>query len=145
MVDMPRSEIEGDVWTLPGRRTKNKIEHAVPLSAQAIAVIASMPDRGEPIFAPLGGDQITDAKAILDKAMKPRQPWTLRDLRRTVASGMARIGIAMPVTEKVLNHQSGSFAGIASVYQKYDYLAEKTDALARWGAHVERITWQSTR
>ena len=66
-------------------------------------------------------------------------PWVIHDLRRTLASGMARLGVNLPVIEKVLNHQSGSFAGIVGVYQRHSFADEKRHALAAWGAHVERI------
>ena len=62
--------------------------------------------------------------------------WQLHDLRRTAASGMARLGINLPVIEKVLNHSSGSFDGIVGVYQRHDFADEKRHALERWGAHV---------
>jgi hypothetical protein len=51
-------------------------------------------------------------------------------------SGMARLGINLPVIEKVLNHSSGSFGGIVGVYQRHDFADEKRRALERWGAHV---------
>ena len=63
-------------------------------------------------------------------------PWRLHDLRRTAASGMARLGINLPVIEKVLNHSCGSFGGIVGVYQRHDFADEKRHALERWGAHV---------
>ncbi len=62
--------------------------------------------------------------------------WTLHDLRRTMASGMARLGISLPVIEKVLNHTSGSFGGIVSVYQHHDFAAEKRAALDKWAFFV---------
>ena len=65
--------------------------------------------------------------------MKPDAPWVLHDLRRTVASGMARLGIRLPVIEKVLNHVSGTFRGIVGAYQRHDFAAEKRDALAALG------------
>ena len=48
----------------------------------------------------------------------------------------ARLGINLPVIEKVLNHSSGSFGGIVGVYQRHDFSDEKRHALERWGAHV---------
>jgi len=78
-------------------------------------------------------------KERLDVLMQPTRPWVLHDLRRSCASGMARLGVALPVTERVLNHQSGSFAGIVKVYQVFDYAGEKREALQRWGDHVERV------
>jgi integrase len=64
------------------------------------------------------------------------QPWVLHDLRRTVASGMARLGIGLPTIERLLNHSSGSFAGIVGVYQRYDFAEEKRRAAEAWGRHV---------
>jgi integrase len=52
--------------------------------------------------------------------VSPLPRWTFYDLRRTAASGMARLGINLPVIEKVLNHSSGSFAGIVGVYQRHN-------------------------
>jgi integrase len=66
-------------------------------------------------------------------------PWRLHDLRRTAASGMARLGINLPVIEKVLNHSSGSFAGIVAVYQKHHFSDEKRAALEAWGRHVQGL------
>ena len=60
-------------------------------------------------------------------------------LRRSVASGLARRGVALDVVEKILNHQSGSFAGIVGVYQRHSFAEEMCAALTRWGEHVERV------
>jgi integrase len=65
--------------------------------------------------------------------------WILHDLRRTCASGMARLGINLPVIEKVLNHISGSFAGIVAVYQKHSFAEEKRQALEAWGRHLDML------
>lgn len=56
-------------------------------------------------------------------------PWRLHDLRRTVASGMAKLGINIAVIERVLNHTSGTFAGIVGVYQRHEFTEEKRRAL----------------
>jgi len=66
-------------------------------------------------------------------------PWRLHDLRRTCASGLARLGINLPVIEKVLNHSSGSFAGIVGVYQKHSFADEKRQALEAWGSFVTAL------
>ena len=65
--------------------------------------------------------------------------WRLHDLRRTAASGMARLGINLPVIEKVLNHASGSFAGIVGVYQRHTFADEKRAALQAWGNVVAAL------
>jgi integrase len=143
VVGMKRSEISGDVWTLLPERTKNKQRHEVPLSAQALAIIEAIPGvDGDYLFTSsptrrLGN--IAPAKVALDTHMKPAQPWVLHDLRRTAASGMAALGIKLPVIEKCLNHTSGSFKGIVGVYQRFEYAAEKRDALQRWADHVDGL------
>ncbi len=65
--------------------------------------------------------------------------WRLHDLRRTCVSGMARLGIAPHIADKILNHQSGTISGVAAVYQRHEFLRERNDALERWGAHVGKI------
>jgi integrase len=133
---MLRSELVGDTWVLPRERTKNKREHAVPMPRQAMEIIAELPDVGDKVF---GLRAISLIKRALDEAMKPDKPWRLHDLRRTVASGMARLGVALPVVEKCLNHAGGSFSGIVAVYQHHTYDAEKRIALQRWADHVAQL------
>jgi len=65
--------------------------------------------------------------------------WRLHDLRRTIVSGMARLGVPPHVVDKILNHQAGTISGVAAVYQRHEFLAERKEALDRWGAHVEHI------
>jgi len=143
VVGMKRSEISGDVWTLPPERTKNKMRHEVPLSAQALAIIDAMPVIDEDFVFTSSATRrlgkMSHAKKALDAQIKPKEPWVLHDLRRTAASGMAALGIKLPVIEKVLNHKSGSFRGIVGVYQRHEYAAEKRDALQRWANHVEGL------
>ena len=65
--------------------------------------------------------------------------WRLHDLRRTIVSGMARLGIPPHVADKILNHQAGTISGVAAVYQRHDFLAERKEALDRWGTDVAQI------
>ena len=58
---------------------------------------------------------------------------------------MARLGIAPHVADKILNHQSGTISGVAAVYQRHDFLAERKDALEQWGAHVHKILTDGSR
>ena len=69
----------------------------------------------------------------------PLPHWTLHDLRRTGASGMARIGVALPTVEKILNHTSGSFGGVVSVYQRHTYADEMREALEKWADFVNGL------
>jgi integrase len=67
------------------------------------------------------------------------QPWVLHDLRRTAASGMAGLGVQPHDIEAVLNHRSGVIRGVAAVYNRHSYSAEKRSALDLWGKHVKRL------
>jgi len=139
---MRRSEISGDLWTLPAQKTKNHKGHDVPLSRQALELIEQMPDVGDVIFTIDGARPIRNfsrIKLAVDKIMKPEQPYVWHDLRRSAASGMARLGVQLPVIEKVLNHSSGSFRGIVGVYQRHNYADEKRTGLQRWADHVEAV------
>jgi hypothetical protein len=64
------------------------------------------------------------------------QPWRLHALRRTLAKGFQRLGVRFEVTEAVLNHVGGSRAGVAGIYQRHDWKAEKREALRLWNAHL---------
>jgi integrase len=81
------------------------------------------------------GEPLTDA----ERKAHALPDWRLHDLRRTVATGMQRLGVRLEVIEAVLGHVSGSRAGIVGVYQRHAFEAEAREALARWGAHVERL------
>jgi integrase len=136
-------DLDNALWTLPGTRTKNKQTHAVPLSHQAVAILKKLPRIGSSpyVFSFNGRNPVnswTYHKKGLDIA-SGLDDWTLHDLRRTAASGMARLGVSLPVIEKCLNHISGSFAGIVSVYQRHDFADEKAKAMQKWGGHVVAI------
>jgi integrase len=135
-------------WTLPKERTKNGKSHIVHLSTAAVSVLLRMPKLGRYVFATDAAKsfrRFSAAKRRLD-ALSGVAGWRLHDLRRTCVSGMARLGIAPHVADKVLNHHSGTISGVAAVYQRHDFLAERQEALDRWGAHVECIlSGNSTR
>ncbi|MFV0299900.1 MAG: tyrosine-type recombinase/integrase [Paracoccus sp. (in: a-proteobacteria)] len=146
-------EIRGGLWYLSADRTKNGRAHDVPISGEVRDVLAGV-DRiaGKPgfIFTTTGKTPVSGfykARATLAEAMEkaaaedrgesveiPR--WTFHDLRRTAATGMARPGIPVRVTEAVLNHVSGTGGGIVAVYQRHDYADEKRQALDAWGRFV---------
>jgi integrase len=65
--------------------------------------------------------------------------WTLHDLRRTAATGMARLGFPPHVVDKVLNHVSGTIRGVAAVYNRFAYLEERRAALEAWGRYVTEL------
>jgi integrase len=148
-------DLDKGMWTLPRHIAKNAVGNEVPLSPAAIAVLQGLPriGRDEFVFPALGGSAnpvsgFSKAKRRLDQAIAHElakadgatlPPWRLHDLRRTAASGMAQLGIAPHVIEKVLNHVSGSLAGVAGIYNRYGYGREKRQALETWAAHVGRL------
>jgi integrase len=139
-------DLDARSWTLPPARTKNNQPHEVPLSKAALAVLQNVPRIASSPFvlttnggaSPASG--YSKNKRRLD-ALLPADmpPWRLHDLRRSCASGLARLGINLPVIEKVLNHSSGSFAGIVGVYQKHSFADEKRAALEAWGSFVTAV------
>jgi integrase len=139
---MTWTELSDDfsTWTIPASRAKNGATHIVPLSAQAQALLHKVPRFGELVFPGLRGpfNGWSKAKAALD-AKSGVTNWRLHDLRRTAATGLQRLGVRLEVTEQILNHVSGSRAGIVGVYQRHDFAAEKRAALDAWGNHVSAI------
>ena len=129
------------LWTLPKSRTKNAKAHAVHLSQQSMAVLKSTDRKGPYVFSLLGTKPFpgfSRAKRRLEQ-LSGVTGWRLHDLRRTCVSGMARLGIAPHVADKILNHQSGTISGVAAVYQRHEFLAEREEALERWGNHVAHV------
>jgi integrase len=146
-----RTEIGGLRWNeldvdmtrikLPESRTKNGVPHLVPLSEPAREVVARQYRVvGHACLFTIRHDRgftTWDAgKKALDARLPDMEPWTLHDLRRSTATGMAHIGVQPHVVEAVLNHQSGSKAGVAGIYNLNTYLPEKTAALTLWAEHV---------
>ena len=137
---MKLSELDPErtTWTIPAGRTKNHRVHILPISPQARAVLISQPhfEQDDRVFFGFRG--FAHAKLGLD-ARSDVTGWRLHDLRRTVATGLQRLGVRLEVTESVLNHVSGSRAGIVGVYQRHDWAEEKRAALNAWGEHIAAI------
>ena len=146
VANMTWSEIDLDnaTWTIPAARAKNGKLHVVPLSPPVIEILSAVPAvAGQDLVFSLNGERgfsgFSKAHGRLADAVQADRPWTLHDLRRTVASGMARLGINLPVVEKILNHVGGAFRGVSGVYHRHDYAAEKRHALELWASHVMRV------
>jgi integrase len=136
------SEIVGETWIIPKERAKNGRRHEVPLPKQAMAIIDGLPRIGDSYAITLNGQKpLNNWKKDKDRLGKLAgfYDWTLHDLRRTVASGMAKLGVSLVVIEKVLNHVSGSLGGIVGVYQRHEYSEEKWQALQLWADYVEGL------
>ncbi len=126
---------------LEGKRTKSGEAHLIPLSTPALAIIENICPVAdcEFVFTMNGKRAVTGwstAKDKLDGACQFSSPWRLHDLRRTVATGLQRLGVNLQVIEAVLGHVSGSRSGVVRTYQRHSFDAEKAAALEAWGAHV---------
>src|SRR6266702_4187303 len=138
-------DIEKRFWAIPGARSKNGKPHIVHLSALAIEILEQVPRVAgqDLLFSGTGKTAVSGfsrAKARLDRLMGGEiAPWVLHDLRRTATTGMARIGIAPHVADRVLNQQAGTIRGVAAVYNRFEYLEERKAALEAWGRLVESL------
>lgn len=143
-------------WTIPREKAKNDHGHEVQLSDGAIAILQSLPHIGETdpglIFTTTGEMPVSGfsrAKRRLNEAMLAAKcnalgrqkgdaipDWTLHDLRRTAATGMAKLAFPPHVVDKILNHKNGTIRGVAAVYNRFAYLDERRDALQAWARYV---------
>lgn len=142
-------DLQTALWRLPGERTKNGRPHDVPLSAAVLRILAAVPRRDgrDHVFGVRGGgfSGFSKAKRELDKRAGIEVAWRLHDLRRTAATTMAdKLGVQPHIIEAVINHISGHKAGVAGVYNRAAYAAEKRAALDAWGAHVLTLSEAQT-
>lgn len=149
------------LWTLPREAAKMARTHVVPLPPLATDILRNLPRYASAeddafVFTTDGGrthiSGYSKIKAALDAHIGVNaedgiegavDEWRLHDLRRTAASGMARLGVALHVIEKVLGHESGTISGVAAIYNRHGYDREKRDALAAWAGHVAALVDQA--
>jgi integrase len=139
-------DLEKVAWVMPPEHAKNGKPHIVHLSKPILRLINSTPRHGSLVFTSNGTtlfQGFSKAKARLDR-LSGVSDWTLHDLRRTAISGMARLGVAPHVADKILNHQSGTISGVAAVYQRHEFLRERQKALHLWGEHVSFLMQQAS-
>lgn len=157
------SDESGPLWIIPRERVKNGREHIVPMPPLLASVFNSAPKiagDGDFIFTNDGERAVNaygDGKKLIDAAMvailredalkASDDPdlidevphWTFHDLRRTVASGLALLKVNPHIIEAVINHASGTVSGVAAIYNRYSYQAEKRAALALWETTIRRV------
>jgi integrase len=138
-----KSELAGDVWTIPADRYKTGVDHVVPLSSAAKAIVDERPKlgNGDLVFTvsgrvPLCG--FTKRKALFDKACGVTG-WVLHDLRRTARSLMSRAKVDGDIAEQCLGHIVG---GVLETYDRYEYFDEKGEAFEKLAALIEIIITQ---
>ena len=135
-------DLERKTWTIPAELTKNGRIHVLPLSDAALAILKTIPRLSDERVFPARNNYtnaisgFTRAKLRFDK-LSGVSEWTIHDVRRTVATGLAQLSVAPHVIERVLNHVSGTFAGVAGVYNRFQYVDEMRTALDMWAEHVE--------
>ena len=142
------SEIRDGAIHLPAERNKSGEPRIISLAPMAAEVINALPRTGDHVFTTNGTTSISGwgkAKRALDAAAgeingRPLAPWRLHDLRRSVATGMQRLGVGLQVVEAVLGHISGSRAGVVGIYQRHHFEAEQRAAIEAWAREIERIT-----
>jgi integrase len=165
VAEAPWSEFDLDkgLWTLPRARTKNERAHLVHLSPAAAGILRELPRIGVKglVFTTNGETPISGfshAAARLKAVMLEHRRaelieigrhaeaeqatfahFTLHDLRRSCASGMAGLGVAPHVVDKILNHSTGTISGVARIYNRHEYLVERQAALLLWSRHIEAL------
>jgi integrase len=139
ITELARDEIKEEAIELPGKRTKNGLPHTIPITPMIRQVFDLLPTTGK--FLLNGADRpFGDHSGAKEKIAPTIQPWTLHDLRRSFASGLQRLGVAPHIIELALNHRSGTFSGVAGIYQRHRYAREVRNAFELWSQHIEALT-----
>jgi integrase len=137
-------DLDRTIWTIPPQRTKNKKPHTLPLMPSTLDIIAGVPRRvsRDHLFGTRSavGLRHWHAKRALDRKLGAAVgPWRLHDIRRSVATRMADLGVMPHVIEAVLNHHSGHRSGVSGIYNRSAYEREVKAALALWADHLRRL------
>jgi integrase len=138
-------DLERGEWTLTGRDTKAGRRHTVPLPVAVREIIAATPrTEGDFVFGiatngsrPFSG--WSQCKKRLDAVAVTSEQWRVHDLRRTVATGLARLAVELTIIKRILNHADDDL-GITAIYLRHGYLDEMRSALERWAGHIAQLT-----
>ena len=131
-------EVVGDVWTIPRHKVKKDRPHTVPLTGTALEILAGLAklprviDDNGFVFTTTGGKSASSNFAKIKRTMDNLSGvtgWTIHDIRRTVRSRLAELGVPREVARKILNHEDGK---VDRIYNRHEYLAEKREALEKW-------------
>lgn len=136
-----RSWIDGDTITFPEGFTKNKREHRIPIGPLTKQLLDGIPGDTDLFFPSRHTDETpfngwSKAKRGFDAPIDVSD-YTLHDLRRTYSSTMAGLGVPIHVTERLLNHMSGTISGIGAVYNRHSYIGEMRQATTLYQAHIK--------
>lgn len=139
------SYISKDLCTIPAHLAKNGREHPFPLGSLAASLVPPKHETASTDFLfPARGNEDacfsgwSKCKTALDK-VSGTQEWTLHDIRRTVATRMAELGVAPHIIERLLNHVTGTMSPLARIYNRALYIAEMRDAIDKWEGHLSKL------
>src|SRR5262249_17306224 len=125
-------------------RTKNRTDHLVPLPEAALAILKDIPRRNREYVFGMGTQGFSGcakSKTRLDQKLDFSESWRLHDLRRTVRTGLGKLGVQPHVAEAVLNHLPPK---LIRTYDRNTYAAEKKAALDQWATHLKVALAQAT-
>jgi len=147
--ELPDLDGPNPKWVLPSERSKNGRPHTLPMMPMALDIIKSVPkmvsrDQLFGAHSPAGFTAWAKEKRALD-ARSGVSNFTVHDIRRSVATKLADIGVQPHIIEQILNHQSGHKAGPAGIYNRSSYEREVRAALALWEDHVRTLVEGSER
>lgn len=134
-------DLDKQTITFPAAVTKNRRLHVLPFGNVTKRVIQNNPSAGSLLF-PARGDSgepfsgWSKCKQILDRRITRLAPWVLHDLRRTFSTGHASLGTPPHITERLLNHVSGTISGVAAIYNRFRYADEMRAATNCWEKHL---------
>jgi integrase len=136
-------DLERRLWTIPAAKAKNRKEHLVPLSSLAVEILAAVPELvdGRYVFSTREDTRVSGfskAKRRADQ-LSGVADWTLHDLRRTATTGMAELKVDRRVISKLLNHTPRGVIGVTAIYDRYEYLDERAEAMERWAERLRGI------
>jgi integrase len=136
------------VWTIASHRAKNGKSHIVHLNQLAIDIIKQIPQT-HPKFvftktqhSHINGFATTKEKLdsmTLTHLGKEFPHFTLHDIRRTFTTKLAELGVKTDIADRILNHVSGSFGGVKGIYQRYEFLPERKEAMEKWNNYIEQL------
>ncbi len=138
-----REWISNDVISFPAAFVKNERRHDFPIGPFASSLIETIPNGGSMLFPARGFDDRPfggwSAGFIRLQRESGVPGFVLHDLRRTFATELASLGVAIHVIEKLLNHTSGQLSGVAAIYNRYSFAKEMRGAVLLWERHLSSI------
>lgn len=139
IVNLRRTWVEGDTLRFPAAIMKSGREHLIPIGPATQALLSAR--NTDPLFANKRGEPYNDLAqthaALLKASGIPH--FTRHDLRRTYSTGMARLGVAPHIIERLLDHSTGTISGVAAIYNRHHFLPEMREAVERWERHLTSL------